>query len=165
MRTRLTEPLMNGSCFHLAFAFFKFVTLVLIDLFGFLTDTAESIQATIEYSIELDSTAALFKVLTPYPGTPLHKQMKPLITETDYEKFDGYTPTFQHPNLSHEVLRYLLASAYAKFYIRPSWALNYLGLGHMNIEPLQRLEGYTRRRQMEDDQAFFGPQLSKMSEP
>ena len=132
---------------------------------GFLTDTAESIQATIEYSIELDSTAALFKVLTPYPGTPLHKQMKPLITETDFEKFDGYTPTFQHPNLSYEELRYLLASAYAKFYIRPSWALNYLGLRHMNIEPLQRLEGYTRRRQMEDDQAFFGPQLSKMSEP
>ena len=25
---------------------------------------------------------------------------EPLLTETDWEKFDGYTPTFRHPNLT-----------------------------------------------------------------
>ena len=50
---------------------------------GFLTDTVESINATIDYAIDLGSTAALFKILTPFPKTPLYKHMKPLITETD----------------------------------------------------------------------------------
>src|SRR5947207_4825637 len=50
---------------------------------GFLTDTIESIRATIDYSIDLGATIALFKVLTPFPGTPLFKHMKPLITESD----------------------------------------------------------------------------------
>ncbi len=56
---------------------------------GFLTDTIESIRATIDYSIDLGNTGALFKILTPFPGTPLFKHMKHLITETDWEKFDG----------------------------------------------------------------------------
>src|SRR5262245_19034487 len=71
---------------------------------GFLTDTIESIRATIDYAIDLGSTAALFKILTPYPGTPLFKHMKSIITETDWEKFDGYTPTFTHPNMTHAEL-------------------------------------------------------------
>ena len=49
---------------------------------GFFEDTPESIAATIDYSIELGSTVAQFKILTPYPGTPLFKRMEPLITET-----------------------------------------------------------------------------------
>src|SRR5262249_36763170 len=39
-------------------------------VFGFLPDTVESIQATIAYAIDLGTTMALFKILTPYPGTP-----------------------------------------------------------------------------------------------
>src|SRR5437763_14476613 len=79
---------------------------------GFLTDSVESIRATIDYAIDLSPTAALFKILTPFPGTPLFKHMKSLITEVNWEKFDGYTPTFRHPNLSHEDLRHLLGLAY-----------------------------------------------------
>ena len=70
----------------------------------------------------------MFKVLTPFPGTPLFKHMKPLITETDWEKFDGYTPTFQHPNMTNAELKHLLGSAYVRFYIRPTFAMNYLGI-------------------------------------
>jgi len=124
---------------------------------GFLTDTVESITATIDYAIDLGSTAALFKMLTPFPGTPLFKHMKPLITETDWENFDGYTPTYTHPNLTHKELRHLLGSAYCRFYIRPSFAMNYLGINTPN-EALRRLEAYTRRRQIENDLAFFEAQ-------
>ena len=60
---------------------------------GFMEDTWESINATIDYSRSLGSTVAQFKILTPYPGTPLFKRMQPAITETNWERFDGFTPT------------------------------------------------------------------------
>lgn len=94
-------------------------------VFGFLQDTWESVAATIEYAISLGSTLAQFKLLTPYPGTPLWKQLGPLVYETDWEKFNGYTPTFHHPNLGAGELRFLLGAAYARFYSRPSWLANY----------------------------------------
>jgi radical SAM superfamily enzyme YgiQ (UPF0313 family) len=121
---------------------------------GFLTDTPESIRATIEYSTELNSTAALFKILTPFPGTPLFKHMKSLITETDWEKFDGYTPTFKHPNMTNEELRHLLGLAYVRFYVRPSFGLNYLGIKTPS-EGLERLEAYAKRRQLKEHFAMF----------
>src|SRR5215467_12835242 len=121
---------------------------------GFLTDTIDSIRATIDYSVDLGSTCALFKILTPFPGTPLFKHMKHLVTETDWEKFDGYTPTFTHPNMTHEELSHLLGWAYTRYYVRPSFALNYLGITTPN-ETLKRLEDYAKKRQIEGDLAFF----------
>jgi radical SAM superfamily enzyme YgiQ (UPF0313 family) len=93
---------------------------------GFLQDTWESIAATIDYAIELGSTVAQFKILTPYPGTPLWKQLGPLVYETDWQRFDGFTPTFRHPNMTAQELRFLLGAAYTRFYMRPSYLANYL---------------------------------------
>lgn len=93
---------------------------------GFLQDDWNSIAATIDYATDLGSTFAQFKILTPYPGTPMFKQLEPLLTEHDWEKFDGYTPTFKHPNLTHAELRYLLGAAYKRFYMRPSYLANFL---------------------------------------
>ncbi|PYS02386.1 MAG: hypothetical protein DMG15_23360 [Acidobacteria bacterium] len=130
---------------------------------GFLTETVESIRATIDFAIDLSPTFALFKMLTPFPGTPLFKHMKSLITEVNWEKFDGYTPTFRHPNLSHEDLRHLLGLAYTRFYVRPSFALNYLGIKTPieTLDTLMHLEAYTKRRQVEEDHAFFEAHASK----
>lgn len=93
---------------------------------GFLQDDWNSIAATIDYATDLGSTFAQFKILTPYPGTPMFKQIQPLLIETDWEKFDGYTPTFRHPNLSARELRFLLGAAYKRFYMRPSYLANFL---------------------------------------
>src|SRR4249919_2353156 len=93
---------------------------------GFLQDDWNSIAATIDYATDLGGTFAQFKMLTPYPGTPMFKQIQPLLTETDWEKFDGYTPTFAHPNLSERELRFLLGAAYKRFYMRPSYLANFL---------------------------------------
>jgi anaerobic magnesium-protoporphyrin IX monomethyl ester cyclase len=92
---------------------------------GFLNDCWDDIAATIEYAIALGSTFAQFKILTPYPGTPLWKQFAPLVFEQDWQKFDGFTPTFHHPLLSREELRFLLGAAYARFYVRPSFLADY----------------------------------------
>ena len=102
-------------------------------VFGFLPDTWSSIAATIDYSLSLGTTYAQFKILTPYPGTPLWKQFAPLVCESDWEKFDGYTPTFRHPNLSANEMRFLLGAAYARFYGRPSWPANYFRISQPAI--------------------------------
>jgi radical SAM superfamily enzyme YgiQ (UPF0313 family) len=93
---------------------------------GFLQDDWNSIAATVDYAIDLGSSFAQFKILTPYPGTPMFKQLEPLLTETDWEKYDGYSPTFKHPNLTAHELMYLLGSAYKRYYIRPSYLANFL---------------------------------------
>jgi radical SAM superfamily enzyme YgiQ (UPF0313 family) len=93
---------------------------------GFLQDDWNSVAATIDYATDLGSTFAQFKMLTPYPGTPMFKQIEPLLTETDWEKFDGFTPTFKHPNLTDRELRFLLGAAYKRFYMRPSYLANFL---------------------------------------
>ncbi len=93
---------------------------------GFPEETWDTASATIEYAISLGSTFAQFKLLTPYPGTPIWKTFSPLVFESNWEKFDGFTPTFHHPNLSTQELRFLLGAAYARFYARPSYLANHL---------------------------------------
>lgn len=97
-------------------------------VFGFLQDDWTSIAATIDYAIELGSTVAQFKLLTPYPGTPMWKQLAPLIYEKDWQRFDGFTPTFTHPSLKADELSFLLGAAYTRFYMRPSCFATYCGL-------------------------------------
>jgi anaerobic magnesium-protoporphyrin IX monomethyl ester cyclase len=100
---------------------------------GFLQDDWNSIAATIDYATDLGSTFAQFKILTPYPGTPMFKQLEPLLTESDWEKYDGYTPTFRHPNLTERELRFLLGAAYKRFYMRPSYLANFLKIQNTAI--------------------------------
>ena len=111
-------------------------------VFGFLQDDWSSVAATIDYAIELGSSVAQFKILTPYPGTPMWRQLAPLIYEKDWQRFDGFTPTFRHPHLTAEELRFLLGAAYTRFYMRPSCVTNFLRLR----APLQRLAERLDRR-------------------
>src|SRR6516225_4339646 len=93
---------------------------------GFLQDDWNSVAATIDYATDLGSTFAQFKMLTPYPGTPMFKQFEPLLSETDWEQFDGFTLVFKHPNLTNRELKFLLGAAYKRFYMRPSYLANFL---------------------------------------
>jgi hypothetical protein len=83
--------------------------------------------------------------------------MAPLITETDLEKFDGYTPTFRHPTLTHEQLSFLLETAYSRFYIRPSWLWTYLRLPMSGFFErfVMRADAYAERRHLEVEAALF----------
>jgi hypothetical protein len=56
------------------------------------------------------------------------RQLAPLVYEKDWERFDGYTPTFTHPNLTADELSFLLGAAYTRFYMRPSCFANYFRL-------------------------------------
>jgi radical SAM superfamily enzyme YgiQ (UPF0313 family) len=119
------------------------ITTVAFYVFGFLEDDWDSIAATIDYAIDLRSVFAQFKLLTPYPGTPLWKRMQPLVTESDWQRFDGFTPTFKHPTVSAEQLQFLLGAAYVRFYLRPSFLANFL---RWDRPPVQRLSRRLDRR-------------------
>lgn len=122
-------------------------------VFGFLQDDWDSAAATIDYAISLGTTFAQFKLMTPYPGTPMWKQLEPLVFEKDWQMFDGYTVTFRHPKLSAEELRFLLGAAYARFYARPGFLVNYYRLRDFismaRIEKLdRRVLGWHAKREM-----------------
>src|SRR5882672_512803 len=119
---------------------------------GFLQDDWHSIAATIDYATDIGSTFAQFKMLTPYPGTPMFKQIEPLLSETDWEKYDGYTPTFRHPNLTDRELRYLLGAAYKRFYMRPSYLANFLKIQNSVIRDwVARLDRRVNDRHTRDE--------------
>jgi radical SAM superfamily enzyme YgiQ (UPF0313 family) len=100
------------------------ITTVAYYVFGFLEDDWNAIAATISHSIALRTTFAQFKLLTPYPGTPMWKQLSSRLTETDWQNFNGYSAVFRHPNLKPQELQFLLGAAYARFYARPGFLVN-----------------------------------------
>jgi radical SAM superfamily enzyme YgiQ (UPF0313 family) len=124
-------------------------------VFGFLQDDWSSIAATIDYSIALGSTVAQFKLLTPYPGTPMWRQLDALVYETDWERFDGYTPTFTHPNLTASELQFLLGAAYTRFYVRPSYLASYLRVAGRGGDFVRRLDGQVSARHARGERAMM----------
>lgn len=104
------------------------VTTTAFYVIGFLQDTEESIEELIRFAIDLDSTFANFKILTPYPGTPQFRQLEPLINDEDWEHFDGYTLNFRHPALTPRRARLMLGMCYSRFFLRPSNILNFAGM-------------------------------------
>jgi radical SAM superfamily enzyme YgiQ (UPF0313 family) len=123
---------------------------------GFLQDDWGSIAATIDYATDLGSTFAQFKILTPYPGTPMFKQLEPRLTERDWEKYDGYTPTFAHPNLKADELRFLLGAAYKRFYMRPSYLANFLEIQNTAVRDwVGRLDRRVNARHSREEIADF----------
>ena len=119
---------------------------------GFLQDDWNSVAATIDYATDLGSTFAQFKMLTPYPGTPMFKQIEPLLSETDWEQFDGFTPVFKHPNLTNRELKFLLGAAYKRFYMRPSYLANFLKIQNPAIrEWVSRMDQRVRERHARDE--------------
>jgi hypothetical protein len=87
--------------------------------------------------------------------------MAPTIRETDWEQFDGFTPTFEHPNLSTDDLRFLLGSAYTRFYIRPSFLANYLRITTPGLRTLvNSLDARVERRHTRHEAAAMERTLS-----
>ncbi|HTL92577.1 MAG TPA: radical SAM protein, partial [Steroidobacteraceae bacterium] len=83
-------------------------------ILGLPTDTEESIQATIDYAMELNTVGAQFTIATPYPGTGFFETASSegrLLTE-DWERYDIYTPVMRHENIAPEQMMRLKSQAY-----------------------------------------------------
>ena len=124
------------------------VTTTAFYVIGFLQDTEESIEELIRFAVDLDSTYANFKILTPYPGTPLFKQLKSLINDDDWQHFDGYTLNFRHPTLTPRRARLMLGMCYSRFFLRPSNILNFTGMHkYAHVPVLKRVDEWSWRWQ------------------
>ena len=120
------------------------VTTTAFYVIGFLQDTEESIEELIRFAVDLDSTFANFKILTPYPGTPQFKQLESLITDGDWQNFDGYTLNFRHPKLTPHRARLMLGMCYARFFLRPSNILNLAGMHrYAHIPALKKVDDWS----------------------
>jgi anaerobic magnesium-protoporphyrin IX monomethyl ester cyclase len=120
------------------------ITTTAFYVIGFLQDTEESIEELIRFAVDLDSTVANFKILTPYPGTPQFKQLGPLINDNDWENFDGYTLNFRHPALTPRRARLMLGMCYSRFFLRPSNILNFAGMHrYAHLPVLKRVDDWS----------------------
>lgn len=90
-------------------------------IFGNQGETLETMQRTLEHSIELDPDLALYNISTPYPGTQLFQWAKDngyLVTEewSDYE-LSGFLLNL--PTVTEEEVFRFYAHAHKTFYMRP----------------------------------------------
>jgi radical SAM superfamily enzyme YgiQ (UPF0313 family) len=149
-------------------------------VFGFDTDDPEVFDRTVEFGVQMQLTMALFAMLTPYPGTKLHKRLaaenrltKPTWwLEGDH---DAGSPYFVPKNMSREALREGWQRAWQKFYApsaiwkrwtvrqRSSWIQT---LGYLPLNIMQnRLAKYKigKGAQRFRSQADFDPMSTVLS--
>jgi radical SAM superfamily enzyme YgiQ (UPF0313 family) len=91
-------------------------------LFGFVDETPETIQETIEFAKELDLDSASFAVMVPFPGTAEFKRYRDegLLLTMDWRAYDIMgRPVYRHKNLNSEELFKATRRAYRQFYLRP----------------------------------------------
>ena len=92
------------------------------------SDTEETIKETIEYSISLNTFLARFSISTPYPGTVFFDDLNKAgrILTHEYEKYTQFNLVYEHKNLTTLQAKHLLEYAYRRYYIRPSYFIEYL---------------------------------------
>jgi len=95
-------------------------------IFGFVSDTETSMQDTIDYACQLNSSMAQFGIMTPYPGTRLYEQLEDRVTTKDWTKYTTYTPVVNLDHLSAQQVLAAKRRAYRQYFMRPSWIISRL---------------------------------------
>jgi anaerobic magnesium-protoporphyrin IX monomethyl ester cyclase len=81
-------------------------------------DTYQSIDATIDYSIYLNTDLAQFSIFTPYPGTPYFEKINKANLLTDnWGDFTQFRLVYKHTNFTPEEARKMLGLAYKRYYV------------------------------------------------
>jgi anaerobic magnesium-protoporphyrin IX monomethyl ester cyclase len=97
-------------------------------MLGLKGDTESSIKETIKYAIKLNTNAAQFAILSPFPGTLYYKELEQnnLLETKDLEQFSSQQVVFKHENLSKECLLRLRDYAFKKYYFRFGYLIEFL---------------------------------------
>jgi radical SAM superfamily enzyme YgiQ (UPF0313 family) len=93
-------------------------------MFGFPGETAEDMEATIEFAKELAPTYASFHVLEPYPGTPMADDLGDALAGD----FFPLTYRFPGPDLKAVQRRALM-----RYYLRPAYVFRRLSRGSLRM--------------------------------
>lgn len=100
-------------------------------LFGFMKETPQTIEDTIEFARSLALDSAGFAVMVPFPGTKEYEDFKReglLLTE-DWQDYNVTAkPVYRHKNLTDKQLQAAPRRAYRRFYMRPGIILRHLRL-------------------------------------
>lgn len=92
-------------------------------IFGFLDDTPDTMQLTIDYAKRLNTTLAQFDVMTPYPGTKFYEEIKSRIQDFDWKKYTTHHSVLKLDHIGPEDVMHFKNKAYREYYFRPSWFL------------------------------------------
>lgn len=99
-------------------------------IFGFVEETAGTIEETIEFARQLDLDSASFAVMVPYPGTQEFERFRAgglLLTE-DWRQYSIMgRPVYRHKGVSNDELLKATHRAYRQFYLRPHIIMRHLG--------------------------------------
>jgi radical SAM superfamily enzyme YgiQ (UPF0313 family) len=87
-------------------------------VFGMDEDDESVFERTVDWAIEHGIETATFHILTPYPGTGLHKRMRQQgrITSTEWETYDTRHAVFRPARMSAAALEAGYWRAYRRFY-------------------------------------------------
>lgn len=103
-------------------------------VFGIPGETYEEGLRTIDFAIELDADLANFHALTPFPGTPLHREHARwgrVAPELDRYTYQG--AAFEPFTMTREEIQALRQLALRRFYSRPRFiARRLLGMRNLN---------------------------------
>lgn len=97
-------------------------------MFGNPGETEETMQKTLDYSIEIDPDLAIYNITTPYPGTAMYKWAKEhgyLKTE-NWDEYNFSQSIMNLPTVSSEKVEEYYKKAFRKFYFRPRYILKRL---------------------------------------
>lgn len=83
------------------------------------SETAEEVETTIQFAKDLNPGTAQFTILTPYPGTPLWKDVKNRLITRNWNLYDAMHSVFKLDHLSSGELELLCRTAYREFYLQP----------------------------------------------
>jgi radical SAM superfamily enzyme YgiQ (UPF0313 family) len=87
-------------------------------VFGMDEDDETVFERTVAWAVERGIETATFHILTPYPGTALHRRLKDAgrITSEDWDLYDTRHTVFQPARMSAESLECGYRQAYQDFY-------------------------------------------------
>ena len=85
-------------------------------MIGFPQETWESVEKTIASAIYLNPDVAVFPIVTPWPYTPMYREMKDRIRVFDYAKYNLVTPIIEPFQMSLDEVGDALARCYMEFY-------------------------------------------------
>jgi radical SAM superfamily enzyme YgiQ (UPF0313 family) len=101
-------------------------------ILGYPGETSEDMNATIRFAIRLDPDYAQFTILTPYPGTPIYRELKEkgLLATADWDHYTVTEPVIRYESfgLTAGQISRKLKEAYLRFYLRPGYLFKRPGL-------------------------------------
>jgi radical SAM superfamily enzyme YgiQ (UPF0313 family) len=97
-------------------------------IFGYPGDTPQSMEATIEYAIDLSPDFANFYPAVPYPGTALYEKVRKegLLAKEDWSKMEYSYYLLEGHGLNERVVMTAINRAKRRFFLRPRYLTRHL---------------------------------------